>query len=241
MTLDTPSTPERETIEDHRLLRRPHSDPSIDLEFIEPYLLGPKPHNWQCNTINAPPPDNHHQERLLNSYAVSLSEGAYVTICVALTDGDQPGAPRFTEMLYRDMTADNYRAAVAAGNHLDLQTLRFLGVKHVTHQKTRNVIEYIFTHAGMDWLSRGSRVEVTPQARDLDFELLMLSNPFTRGQVSLLRHYNYSRKTGGSAYVKRVIFISEGYDGPAEGRSRWQPMVHIVTELGRPSACETVE
>ncbi|CAJ2507298.1 Uu.00g084840.m01.CDS01 [Anthostomella pinea] len=227
------------TIESHALILHPQAPENRELELLEPYGLGPKPYNfvWACITLPPPSPDpsapaavrSRSTGGVLNTYATSPTSGAYLTLFVALTQGDQPNSPRLTSMRYRDMLAANH---VAAGG--SLRTLRLIGTASILNRPAREAISQVFRRAGRDWLVR-ERVEVYPS--DLGYAELAAMNPFMRGVLALLRERGQSEMCG--AFVERFIFISEGYDAPpgSTGRvPRLEPPLHMVTVFGRPDA-----
>ncbi|RYP70459.1 hypothetical protein DL769_004948 [Monosporascus sp. CRB-8-3] len=229
---------ERKTVEDYGLRRGPFPLDPNDLNYMEPYL-GQEPYNWQSYMIlplqtdeetKGSEDDVDEKEDLgLNWYAISLSHEAYSTMYVKLTNGDQIGAERLTEMQYRDMVIDNVRAAGG-----DMRAIRFLGTWSIQHRPARAAIAEAFRRAGRDILARGV-VEVTPEDGPAFLECVR-NNPFARGQQALLERH--AQETGG-AFVERFVFVSEGYDAPPGSSAEippYEPRLHMVTELGRPSS-----
>ncbi|RYP71510.1 hypothetical protein DL771_004765 [Monosporascus sp. 5C6A] len=238
MTNNKLSADERNTVEDYGLRREPLPLDPNHLNYMEPYL-GQGPYNWQSYVILPPQTDKETTEREddedneedpgLNWYAISLSHKAYSTMYVKLTNGDQVGAQRLTEMQYRDMVIDNVRAAGS-----DMRAIRFLGIWSIQNRPARTAITEVFRRAGRDVLARGA-VDVTPADGPAFLECVR-NNPFARGQQALLERH--AQETGG-AFVERFVFVSEGYDAPPGGNTEippYEPRLHIVTELGRPSS-----
>ncbi|KAI0119985.1 hypothetical protein GGR51DRAFT_495846 [Nemania sp. FL0031] len=147
-------------------------------------------------------------------------------------------------MRYRDMIADNYVSACASA--LDpksnpsapLSKLRWLGVANILNESSRSTFAQIFRLRGHDILNRGS-VEIRP-ATDLNDANpsaaylwdLLLHDPFTRGVLALLHH---RARDVGYAFVKRIIFISHGYEG-REHSGEPSPLelrLDLVVELAR--------
>ncbi|RYP78130.1 hypothetical protein DL770_006920 [Monosporascus sp. CRB-9-2] len=230
---------ERKTVKDYGLRREPFPLGPNDVSYMEPYL-GPGPYNWQSYVILPPQTDEETTEMEddedddeedlgLNWYAISLSHEAYSTMYVKLTNGDQVGAQRLTEMQYRDMVIDNVRAAGG-----DMRAIRFMGTWSIQNLPARTAITEVFRRAGRDVLAHGV-VEVTPENGPAFLECVR-SNPFARGQQALLERH--AQETGG-AFVERFVFVSEGYDVPPGGNAKippYEPRLHMVTELGRPSS-----
>ncbi|RYP32146.1 hypothetical protein DL767_005382 [Monosporascus sp. MG133] len=229
---------ERKTVEDYGLRREPLPLDPNDLNYMEPYL-GPGPYNWQSYVILPPQRDEEttgreddegdEEDPGLNWYAISPPHEAYSTMYVKLTSGDQIGAERLTEMQYRDMVIDNVRAAGA-----DMRAIRFLGTWSIQNRPARTAITEVFRRAGRDVLARGV-VEVTPEDGPAFLECIR-NNLFARGQQALLERH--AQETGG-AFVERFVFVSEGYDAPPGSNAEippYEPRLHMVTELGRPSS-----
>lgn len=209
----------RKTIEDYGLHRVPAANYSnvwasfIDLDF------DPSASDWKSYQILLPRENSSGAKdwKELTSYAVSLSQQAYVTFYASLAVGEDIGAPRLTQMRYHEMAADNIRAA---GGDDALKTVRWLCFWSIINAYAGDAIQEVFRRAGKDIADPGV-VEVTP-ADGPGFAACFEANPFTRGVHSFLRHY--AGDTGG-AFIKRFIFISEG-----------DPELHMITELGRPPA-----
>ncbi|RYP36500.1 hypothetical protein DL768_010933 [Monosporascus sp. mg162] len=239
MTNNKLSPDERKTVSDYGLRREPFPLGPDDLNYMEPYL-GLGPYNWQSYMILPLQTDEDATEREddeddegedpgLNWYAISLSHEAYSTMYVKLTNGDQIGAQRLTEMQYRDMVIDNVRAAGA-----DMRAIRFLGTWSIQNLPARTAIAEVFRRVGRDILARGV-VEVTREDGPAFLECVR-NNPFARGQQALLERH--AQETGG-AFVERFVFVSEGYDAPPGGNAEippYEPRLHMVTELSRPSS-----
>ncbi|KAI1169253.1 hypothetical protein F5B18DRAFT_646110 [Nemania serpens] len=186
---------------------------------------------------------------LLNGYAVSPSHHAYVTFFVQLM---APDGTRLTGMRYRDMIADNYVTAASASTSTSTSTsstlskLRWLGVANILNPSSRSNFVQIFRITGKDILARGS-VEICPAvdlrsddngndktgARHHLLSDLILHDPFASGVFALLRQR--ARDMGG-AFVRRFIFISEGYEGHEHSRepSPLELRFNLVVELARP-------
>ncbi|KAI0446661.1 hypothetical protein F4803DRAFT_559334 [Xylaria telfairii] len=221
------------TIEDFSLIRESTAWEPKDTSFIDPYLVYASL-NESSSPRSSPPslpewgsykitlPQGSRSPKLLNGYAVSPSHHAYVTFCVQLlTSTDE----RLTDMRYRDMIADNY-ASVSP-----LAKLRWLGVANILHKGSRANFTNIFRLAGRNIRARGE-VEVHP-AVDLsdtpELRGLLLNDPFTRGVFALL----HSRaKELGHAFVRRFVFISEGYEGSGDP-SPLELRLNLVVELAR--------
>ncbi|KAI0019867.1 hypothetical protein F4780DRAFT_744424 [Xylariomycetidae sp. FL0641] len=135
-SFQTMSSPKR--VQDFGLIRtQKYQAFNIDTEFMNPWL-GPKPHKFWKFEIRRPllPEEIRVVDyALMNTYAVSVTERAYVTNFVALQSDDAIGSRRYTEMRYRDMFVDNYRAA--GGN---LKTLQWIGTQEVINVPTRTMI-----------------------------------------------------------------------------------------------------
>ncbi|RYO86837.1 hypothetical protein DL766_005665 [Monosporascus sp. MC13-8B] len=229
---------ERKTVEDYGLRREPLPLDPNDLNYMEPYL-GQGPYNWQSYVVLPPQTDEETTAREdneddeedpgLNWYAISLSHDAYATMYVKLTNGDQIGAQRLTEMQYQDMVVDNVWAAGG-----DMRAIRLLGTWSVQNMPARTAITEAFRRVGRDILVRGV-VEVTPEDGPAFLECVR-NNPFARGQQALLERH---AQEASGAFVERFIFVSEGYDAPPSGNTGippYEPRLHMVTELGRPSS-----
>ncbi|KAI0398188.1 hypothetical protein F5Y17DRAFT_454193 [Xylariaceae sp. FL0594] len=171
--------------------------------------------------------------RLLNVYAVSPSHGAYVTLCVKLTSSPSSSSSststlgeeyRYTPMRYRDMIADNLNNS----NLLSALQLRWIAVSQVMNPFARETFFEVFTREGKDILLRG-RVEIevdcfpntsshhTPPSsssssfhNNNNFDFLTKKDPFCAGIFSFLRTTHYAKDR--NLYVKRFIFLSDGYD-----------------------------
>ncbi|KAI8950784.1 hypothetical protein F4801DRAFT_547572 [Xylaria longipes] len=134
-------------------------------------------------------------------------------------------------MRYRDMVADN---CVSACSPASMAKLRWLGVANILHEGSRSTFTKVFRLAGRDILSRGE-VEVRPDV-DLNdnptLRSLLLEDPFTRGVLALLHH---RAEELGHAFVRRFVFISEGYEGREHGEpSSLELRLNLVVELARP-------
>ncbi|KAK7747212.1 hypothetical protein SLS62_009154 [Diatrype stigma] len=165
----------------------------------------------------------------INTYAISLSEQAYVTIFVKLTSGEEIGSRRLIEMQYRDMIVDNVRAAGG-----DMGQLRFLGVVMILNEAARASIRRVFNSVGKNFWSRGT-VEVTPGDNPREFRECLMNNPFARGQQMMMKRW--AGETGG-AFIESFVFVSEGYDGPPGDEIEapyGQPRLHMITRLARPT------
>ncbi|KAI0194095.1 hypothetical protein EV127DRAFT_504913 [Xylaria flabelliformis] len=229
----------RNTIEDFGLTREPTVWEPKDTSFIDSYLVyaslsesssHPSMPEWSSYKITRP--RGSKSPTLLNGYAVSPSHHAYVTFCVQLTAAEASSSPRITAMRYRDMIADNY---ISACSPSALAKLRWLGVANILHGGSRSTFRQVFRLAGRNILSR-SAVEVYPSI-DLkdrpELRDLLLKDPFTRGVLALLHHHAGEL---GNAFVKRFVFISEGYeDHEHSGEpSPLELRFNLVVELGRP-------
>ncbi|CAJ2504334.1 Uu.00g117280.m01.CDS01 [Anthostomella pinea] len=213
-------------VEDFSHVRRLSENMEIN-DFMGPYLLDSSgPPEWQANEVmHMNPRFQTLVKYCLNIYFTSLSQCAYVTDTVGLEEG-VPGEPdyiRLTEMRLHDMVVDNY---LAAGG--DLKTLRLVGVSLVKSTAAYHSIKKAFEDAGMTFLSEDF-VEIKPG--EPNFEELAKGNPFTRSLLTLLRLY---KEETGHAFIKRIVFISAGYDGPTDPIPIGQPELYMVTELGRP-------
>ncbi|KAI0866120.1 hypothetical protein F4860DRAFT_208713 [Xylaria cubensis] len=230
----------RDTIEDFGLTRDPTVWKPKDTSFIDSYLVyaslsksssHPSMPEWSSYKITRP--RGSKSPTLLNGYAVSPSHHAYVTFCVQLTAAEASSSPRITAMRYRDMLADNYISACCSP--AALAKLRWLGVANILHGGSRSTFRQVFRLAGRDILSK-SAVEVYPSI-DLnarhEVRDLLLKDPFTRGVLALLHHHAGEL---GHAFVKRFVFISEGYeDHEHSGEpSPLELRFNLVVELGRP-------
>lgn len=220
------------TISDFGLVRARTVWEPKDTAFIDPYLVhasmqsaprsspAPPIPQWSTYKITLPQPGStsHGTSRspnLLNGYAVSTSNNAYVTFCVQLTSLD--ASRRYTPMRYRDIIVDNYVSASSSScsSSAPLTQLRWLGVANILNTASRATFERIFQLSERDILSRGS-VEISSSLqlrsdypRHKEFRKLLLADPFTRGVVALLKHHSQAL---GRASVKRFIFLSEGFD-----------------------------
>ncbi|KAI3323181.1 hypothetical protein HD806DRAFT_544550 [Xylariaceae sp. AK1471] len=239
----------QKTIQSYGLIREPTVWEPKDTAFIDPYLMLASPRynslspsasapEWKSFKITQSCPSSS-SPKLLNGYAVSPSHHAYVTFCVKLTATDAARDPvRLTEMRYRDMIVDNYISA-CINSPTSTSKLRWLGIANILNKPSRSTFHQVFHLAGRDILSRGN-VEVHPsllhdknekyerQTRDLLF-----NDPFTRGVLALLHH---RARDMGYAFVKRFIFISEGYEG-REFSGQPSPLelrLNLVVELARP-------
>ncbi|KAI0537817.1 hypothetical protein GGR58DRAFT_527003 [Xylaria digitata] len=239
----------KRTIQDFGLVRGSWLCEPKDTAFIDAYLvlstLNKPPRSssspniptpkWEGFKIEIPRPASSvvpWGEKLLNGYAVSPSHHAYVTFYVELTRN----ATRLTPMRYREMIADNYASASPSTS---LSQLRWLGVSNILNLTARSTFTRLFRLSGVDILLQG-RVEVRPDI-DLsesepdhkELRALLLHDPFTRGVLALLHH---RAQDLGHAYVKRFVFISEGWEGSAAsaGPSPLELRLHLVVELARP-------
>ncbi|KAH8162548.1 hypothetical protein CIB48_g5703 [Xylaria polymorpha] len=226
------------TIEDFGLIREPTVWEPNDTSFIDPYLVYASLN--ECSSLRSSPPSlpewssykitlpqGSQSPKLLNGYAVSPSHHAYVTFCVQLLIS--PGEDerrRLTGMRYRDMIADNFVSVCP------LAKLRWLGVANIMHAGSRATFTDVFRLAGRDIRSRGE-VEVRPDV-DLsdnpELRSLLLNDPFMRGVFALLHR---RAKELGHAFVRRFIFISEGYEGTGDP-SPLELRLNLVVELARP-------
>ncbi|KAI1754478.1 hypothetical protein F4782DRAFT_32812 [Xylaria castorea] len=140
---------------------------------------------------------------------------------------------RITAMRYRDMIADN---CISACPPTTMASLRWLGVANILHEGSRSTFAQIFRLADRDILSRGE-VELCPDVDLKDNPKLrdiLLKDPFTRGVLALL-HYHTGEL--GHAFVRRFVFISEGYEGRQHSGepSPIELRLNLVVELARPS------
>ncbi|KAI0408107.1 hypothetical protein F4802DRAFT_451037 [Xylaria palmicola] len=235
------------TVEDFGLVRESTVWEPKDTAFIDSYLAcsSPDPNpatptpEWSSFKITLP--RESRSPKLVNGYAVSASHHAYVTFCVQLTAQDD-ASRRLTAMRYRDMIADNY--ASACGSPAALSQLRWLGVANILDASSRAMFACVFERAGRDMLARGS-VEICPdevfrRRHDEDDEAArplrahLLGGKFTRGVLALLHHH--ARHIGAGAFVRRFIFLSEGYDGPrhpTNGPSPIELRLNLVVGLAR--------
>lgn len=215
-------------IEDYGLLRV-QNPCDLDALVIMSAFLDNLPFDWQSYGILLPQSRRGDVETGLqvNTYAISLSEQAYVTTFVKLTETEEIGSRRLTEMQYRDMVVDNVRAAGG-----DMSQLRFLGVVMILNETARASIRRVFASVGKNYWSRGT-VEVTPADNPREFKECLMNNPFARGQQSMIK-----RRAGdiGDAFIESFIFVSEGYDrrpGDDTDSPYGQPRLHMVTRLAR--------
>ena len=215
----------RRTVEYYGLYRITGASDLDDLNFILPYL-GPGPYNWQEYSVWRP---GHGKWKIqeatqLNLYAVSATHHAHVTQYVKLTAGDQPGAPRISDMRYGDMLADNLRAA-----GIPLSSIQFLGTALIANKPARTAAAEAFERAGKNILSRGV-VEIWAEDAQ-EYRLFIARNPLARSQHDMVRKHG----GGGAATlsVRRFVLISEGYDGPPNSAEvpYYEPRMHMVTEL----------
>lgn len=206
------------TVQDHGLVRRPQPGTG-NYQFVEPYL-GPGPYGWTSATIRLP---DAAEDECLNWYGLSVSHNTYVTFQVALTDGEEPDAPRLTQMRYRDMTLDN----IAAGGG-DLAKLRFLATKSIFNEVSRDAIQKCFEDADMDFASPGV-VEVRPGEQS--FAAFVKSDPFARGHVSMLRA---SAAVLANPAIRRILLVSDGRTGTGK-LDFTNPKLHMICELERPT------
>ncbi|KAI0550878.1 hypothetical protein F4679DRAFT_594506 [Xylaria curta] len=227
------------TIEDFGLIREPTVWEPKDTSFIDPYLVyaslsesssHPSIPEWSSHKITLS--RGSKSPKLLNGYAVSPSHHAYVTFCVQLTTAEACSSPRITAMRYRDMIADNYVSSCSPGA---MVKLRWLGVANILHEGSRSTFRQIFQLADRNILSR-REVEVYPNTDLKDnpkLRDLLLKDPFTRGVLALLHHHAGEL---GRAFVRRFVFISEGYEGHEHsgGPSPLELRFNLVVELGRP-------
>ncbi|KAF2970033.1 hypothetical protein GQX73_g3553 [Xylaria multiplex] len=233
------------TIQDFGLRRGPWRWEPKDTAFIDTYLVLSTLNNssrpsspniptpeWTAFKIELPRPASSRSADLLNGYAVSPSHHAYVTFCVELTRD----TTRLTPMRYRDMLADNYASSSPSTS---LSQLRWLGVSNILNLTARATFMRLFQLSNRDILSQG-RVEVCPDT-DLseaepdhkELRALLLHDPFARGVLALLHHHAQDL---GHAFVKRFVFISEGWEGRAAsaGPSVLELRLNLVVELARP-------
>ncbi|KAH9997172.1 hypothetical protein F4779DRAFT_622955 [Xylariaceae sp. FL0662B] len=206
------------TVEDYGLVRRSAAyavEPS-NFSFILPYLGSPVRVAWEANEIT-------DLTTLINRYGVSVARNAYVTFNVRTTEDVESGGKRLTDMLYKDMIIDNYRAARG-----DPKTLRFLGVYCVINEGARKCIERAFDRAGKDIGIRG-QIEITLGTES--YEDCVKNNVFVGGIRSLL--LQRPEEIGG-AFIKRFVMITEGWEDDSGMASFIRPVVHMVAELARP-------
>lgn len=167
---------------------------------------------------------------MINFYSYSQSTNAYITHYIWLTENEEVASPRFTEMRYRDMIIDNI---VAAGGRPE--ALRWLGVHNIINECATKSIEKLFDMNNMRTMETGV---VILRPGDPSFEECRASNPFLRGQGRLLEH---SADPTGGAFIKQVMFISEGfYPGatPTSSLGAAEPRLHMITEFDRPGTSE---
>ncbi|KAI1736217.1 hypothetical protein F4680DRAFT_469322 [Xylaria scruposa] len=228
------------TIEDFGLTREPTAWEPKDTSFIDPYLAyaslsesssHPSVPEWSSHKITLP--QGSRSPKLLNGYAVSPSHHAYVTFCVQLTAAEARSSPRITAMRYRDMIVDNYTSACCSP--AAMAKVRWLGVSNILHKGSRSAFKQVFQLAGRNILLRGE-VEVCPNTDLKDnpkLRDLLLRDPFTRGVLALLHHHAGEL---GHAFVRRFVFISEGYEGQEHSGdpSPLELRFNLVVELGRP-------
>lgn len=170
---------------------------------------------------------------LVDFYSYSRAADAYITHYIWLTDGEDTAAPRFTEMRYRDMIIDNI---VASGGRPE--SLRWLGVHNIINESATLSINRLFILNGMRTRDTGI---VIVRPGDPRFEECRVSNPFLRGQGRLLEH---SADPTGGAFIKQVIFVSEGFYSGATMTSSLgaeYPRLHMITEFDRPGTSEYQE
>ncbi|KAI0875027.1 hypothetical protein GGS24DRAFT_516098 [Hypoxylon argillaceum] len=244
------------TVENFGLIRESTVWESKDTEFIDAYIMladlaesprstaTPSTPEWSSFKITLPnslstSPGSSNSPRLLNGYAVSPSRCAFVTFCVKLT---LPEGGRLTDMRYRDMIADNYVSASpsSSSSSSSLSDLRWLGVTNILNPSARSTFKQIFQLMGHDILARDS-VEIYPavlaNAASPSSEYLrdlLLRDPFARGVLALLHH---RAQDVGPAFVKRFVFISQGYENHEHSGdpSPLELRLDLVVELGRPS------
>lgn len=228
-TQNPPAPAVRKTVEDYGLARtRILVEPQPS--FVESFLPRPKPQDWQYNEVGLPVghPANYGEASVfLNFYSYSRSHDAYITQYIWLTEGEEIASPRVTEMRYRDMTIDNI---IAAGGRPE--ELRFLAIHNIINKAAMKSIARVFKMAGMDIDKTGV---VTIHPGDHIFEECRASNPFLRGQGRLLEH---SEDPTGGAFIKQVIFVSEGFDLSRPTTASMEEsgtMVHMITEFDRPT------
>ncbi|KAK7754609.1 hypothetical protein SLS62_003392 [Diatrype stigma] len=241
------SNNDRKTIEHYGLKRVPENLGPSDAEFAEKYI-GPLTDDWEAYMVKSPRSSSSsgsdpEEWDNLHSYVLSLSQQAYMISFVALTRGEHLGAERLTEMRFHEMIIDNIRAAAAtaaaeavpneAGGSNDansttgrtrLPNIRWIGARMIIHEGAADSIRAVFEQAGTDVLDRGT-VEVTP-ADGARFSACFDGNPLARSVRSLTQHH--AAEMGG-AFIKRFIFI-------AEGNEFGQPRLHMLVELGWPTA-----
>lgn len=224
----------RKTVEHYGLRRVPEELDPMDVEFAEKYI-GPLADDWEAHAVELPrnsssSRSNPEEWDNLHSYALSLSQQAYMISFATLTKGEHLGAERLTEMRFREMIIDNVRAAAGRMNDANGDTtgripkMRWIGSRLVIHEGAADSIRAVFEHAGTDVLDRGV-VEVTP-ADGRRFSACFDGNPLARSVRSLTQHH--AAETGG-AFIRRFVFI-------AEGNEFGQPRLHMLVELGWPPA-----
>ncbi len=223
---------QRMTIEDHRLHRVLMEYDEADVRFMEPYL-GMGPYGWQGYEVEKRPGwQKADGIETINTYTISLTHQAYVTMYINLAEGQKIDARRLISMRHRDMIADNLRAAGG-----DLRRLRFLGVGLILNRFARESIVRAFAGAGRDILDRGA-VEITPGHQPELLRDCIRTNPFIRGQYQMFHGAGADREETGGAFMKRIIFVSAGFDRPpghvGGPTHKNEPQLYIVTELGRP-------
>ncbi|KAI1117313.1 hypothetical protein F5Y14DRAFT_379413 [Nemania sp. NC0429] len=173
-------------------------------------------------------------------------------------------------LLNRDMIVDNYNYTMSTSTSTSTPTcspmskLRWLGVANILNLSSRSTFAQIFRAAGKDILTRGS-VKVRPPVnfhlhRNIDIDVdgaharhhhhhhhhhhqllhFLLHDPFACGVLALLRE-----RAGemGGAFVRRFIFVSEGYEegghhAHSKPPSPLELRLNLVVELARPGFSE---
>lgn len=214
---------DRKTVEDFGLKRISASFEPIDVSFGRRFF-NPNASDWQANSILVPETgrsmDRWHR---LNSYALSLSQQAYIIFDVKTTSEEKIGSRRLTDMRAREMFIDNMRAA-SGGSDEALKTVKWLGGDMIISAVATKSIEDAFLRAGTTIGKTDAVVEVTP-ADGPGFAACFENNPLTSVVRSVLRNH---AKEMGNAFIKRFIFITHGSDPFGD------PILSIIAELGRP-------
>ena len=156
---------------------------------------------------------------------MSTKHRAYVTICMGLTDGEERGDLRLTEMRYRDMTIDNI--VTTGGGDEAMTSLRFLATKFIMNDAARETIADCFRGCNKD-ITKPGDIEILPS--DKCFEKCLKVNPFARGAKCMLKH---RRDATAHAVIKRLIFISDGLK-PSQKVDFMNPPLHMLCELEHP-------
>lgn len=216
-----PGASNYETIGDHGLKRIRAPFDQDNVAFIEPYL-SPAPYNWRSFEILAPEQDNLS----LNEYTVSQSHKAYVTTWVRLTESEEIGSQRLSNIRYRDMVLDNLKTA-----NCDLKTVQFLGIGLISNLSARASIKSMFADFGRHIKDEGS-VLVTPDHQGL-FLRCLKENVFARGQEHMFGGRALAETNG--AFIKSFRFISHGRTpgDDTEDPEDTRVELHMVTEIGR--------